>query len=359
MQGFEESVALGELLTALPASRREVFVLTQLLGLTYSEAATVAQCPVGTIRSRVARARGALIAQLTSGQVRPAAAQSDFRSPLRLPVNAGRPGFTAALAFAGPDLVGLATAWTTLVPFPTGRCYPQAAVSLGPDRTVEWQCGAREINELAVRADAQGTGLAAELLEAVTADAPDGRSWLLTSVQSGRAMSFYRRQGWTQATHPASARGEVPLRGDEPTMPGQQGVLRRPTAEEHRWNSKQLPGLLGHRHVVDHPGRRGDERQHAFADPTLHRHGAVDGLVHELLKVLPVAVRQPSGHGRDRLVAAVQHQSGRPNGVLLGIRLGIRKSAVPSDALILASGWSGTMSGKNIDWKGGGPACGS
>ncbi|MFF0300502.1 GNAT family N-acetyltransferase [Streptomyces sp. NPDC004562] len=121
----------------------------------------------------------------------------------RLPVNAGRPGFTAALAFTGRDLVGFTTAWTTPVPFPTGRCYPQAAAGLGPDRTADWLCGAREIDELAVRPAAQGTGLAAALLEAVTEDAPGGRSWLLTSVRSPRAMSFYRSQGWTQATHPS------------------------------------------------------------------------------------------------------------------------------------------------------------
>jgi RNA polymerase sigma-70 factor (ECF subfamily) len=36
-------------------------VLTQLLGLPYAEAAEVAGCPVGTIRSRVARARGDLV----------------------------------------------------------------------------------------------------------------------------------------------------------------------------------------------------------------------------------------------------------------------------------------------------------
>jgi RNA polymerase sigma-70 factor (ECF subfamily) len=36
-------------------------VLTQLLGLSYAEAAEVAGCPVGTIRSRVARARGNLV----------------------------------------------------------------------------------------------------------------------------------------------------------------------------------------------------------------------------------------------------------------------------------------------------------
>ncbi|MEU3616645.1 GNAT family N-acetyltransferase [Streptomyces sp. NPDC006872] len=121
----------------------------------------------------------------------------------RLADDVRRPGFTAALAFAGADVVGFATAWTTLAPFPTDRCYPQAAAGLGPERTVDWLVGAREIDELAVRPAAQGTGLAGDLLEAVTADAPDGRSWLLTSVGSGRAMSFYRRQGWTPATHPS------------------------------------------------------------------------------------------------------------------------------------------------------------
>ncbi|MFI6377284.1 GNAT family N-acetyltransferase [Streptomyces sp. NPDC050546] len=121
----------------------------------------------------------------------------------RLPVDAGRPGFTAALAFEGPDVVGFATAWTTLAPFPTDRCYPQAAAGLGAEHTTEWLVGALEIDELAVRPAARGTGLAARLLEAVTADAPGGRSWLLTSVQSPRAMSFYRGQGWAQATHPS------------------------------------------------------------------------------------------------------------------------------------------------------------
>ena len=42
----------------------DLVVLTQLLGLSYAEAAEVAGCPVGTIRSRVARARGDLVASL-------------------------------------------------------------------------------------------------------------------------------------------------------------------------------------------------------------------------------------------------------------------------------------------------------
>ncbi|MEU4147665.1 sigma-70 family RNA polymerase sigma factor [Streptomyces parvulus] len=64
LPGFEDGVALSELLDALPAERREAFVLTQLLGLPYAEAAELSGCPVGTVRSRVARARAALLRSL-------------------------------------------------------------------------------------------------------------------------------------------------------------------------------------------------------------------------------------------------------------------------------------------------------
>jgi GNAT superfamily N-acetyltransferase len=121
----------------------------------------------------------------------------------RLAADVRRPGFTAALAFAGPDVMGFTTAWTTRTPFPTDRCYPQAAAGLGAERTLRWLCGAREVDEMAVRPAARGTGLAAALLQAVTADAPEGRAWLLTSVRAPRAVAFYRSQGWTQATLPS------------------------------------------------------------------------------------------------------------------------------------------------------------
>ncbi|MEV1331095.1 sigma-70 family RNA polymerase sigma factor [Micromonospora costi] len=52
----------ADLLHRLPAERRGAFVLTQLLGLSYAEAAAVEGVPVGTIRSRVARARDELVA---------------------------------------------------------------------------------------------------------------------------------------------------------------------------------------------------------------------------------------------------------------------------------------------------------
>jgi RNA polymerase sigma-70 factor (ECF subfamily) len=58
------SVAMRALVAALEPVRREAFVLTQVVGLSYAEAADVCSCPVGTIRSRVARARADLVAGL-------------------------------------------------------------------------------------------------------------------------------------------------------------------------------------------------------------------------------------------------------------------------------------------------------
>jgi RNA polymerase sigma-70 factor (ECF subfamily) len=55
------SVDLSMLVDALGEDRRAAFTLTQVLGLSYDEAATVCGVPVGTIRSRVARARGDLL----------------------------------------------------------------------------------------------------------------------------------------------------------------------------------------------------------------------------------------------------------------------------------------------------------
>lgn len=55
-----------QLLGRLDADRRTAFALTQLLGLSYADAAVICACPVGTIRSRVARARDDLIRELDS-----------------------------------------------------------------------------------------------------------------------------------------------------------------------------------------------------------------------------------------------------------------------------------------------------
>ena len=50
-----------DLLRRLSDERRTAFVLTQVVGLSYAEAAAVEEVPVGTIRSRVARARDELV----------------------------------------------------------------------------------------------------------------------------------------------------------------------------------------------------------------------------------------------------------------------------------------------------------
>jgi RNA polymerase sigma-70 factor, ECF subfamily len=60
----DEAVLLEQLIAALDEDRREAFVLTQVLALSYAEAADVCGCPIGTIRSRVARAREDLVAAL-------------------------------------------------------------------------------------------------------------------------------------------------------------------------------------------------------------------------------------------------------------------------------------------------------
>jgi RNA polymerase sigma-70 factor (ECF subfamily) len=61
---------LDDLVAALDTDRREAFVLTQVVGLTYDEAAAVCGCPVGTIRSRVARARADLVGMVARAQAR-------------------------------------------------------------------------------------------------------------------------------------------------------------------------------------------------------------------------------------------------------------------------------------------------
>ena len=63
-----QRVGTAELLRALSGERRTAFVLTQVLGLSYAEAAAVEDVPVGTIRSRVARAREDLVAAVAEAR---------------------------------------------------------------------------------------------------------------------------------------------------------------------------------------------------------------------------------------------------------------------------------------------------
>jgi Sigma-70, region 4 len=72
--------AAGLLVGALEPDRRAAFVLTQMLGCSYAEAAAICDCPIGTIRSRVARAREDLIAMTADPQA-PARAEISLQIP--------------------------------------------------------------------------------------------------------------------------------------------------------------------------------------------------------------------------------------------------------------------------------------
>lgn len=69
----EWSVRSGEVKAAvesLPAPQREVIVLIGMLGVSYEEAASICGCAIGTVKSRLNRARATLLIQLgeSSGQ---------------------------------------------------------------------------------------------------------------------------------------------------------------------------------------------------------------------------------------------------------------------------------------------------
>lgn len=57
-------VEMADAVSRLAPERREAFLLTAVAGFSYAEAAAVCDCPIGTIRSRVARARSDLVAAL-------------------------------------------------------------------------------------------------------------------------------------------------------------------------------------------------------------------------------------------------------------------------------------------------------
>ena len=62
------ALATADLLRQLAPDQRVAFTLTQVLGLSYAEAAEVESVPIGTIRSRVARARSELVAAHRAAQ---------------------------------------------------------------------------------------------------------------------------------------------------------------------------------------------------------------------------------------------------------------------------------------------------
>ena len=77
---------IDEWLSLLDDDRRAAFVLTQFNGLRYDEAAEVLGVPIGTIRSRVARAREQLVEALRSAEAAQIAVGQEPNHVLRRPL---------------------------------------------------------------------------------------------------------------------------------------------------------------------------------------------------------------------------------------------------------------------------------
>ncbi len=70
--GQEEPIHLSDMhraLLTLPAERREALLLVGAGGFSYEEAASICGCAVGTIKSRVGRARAALTSMIEEGAI--------------------------------------------------------------------------------------------------------------------------------------------------------------------------------------------------------------------------------------------------------------------------------------------------
>ena len=64
MEGKEIAATVNRAMDALPKDLRTAITLREIEGLSYEEIASVMNCPVGTVRSRIFRAREAIAAEL-------------------------------------------------------------------------------------------------------------------------------------------------------------------------------------------------------------------------------------------------------------------------------------------------------
>ncbi|MFE4606529.1 sigma-70 family RNA polymerase sigma factor [Kitasatospora indigofera] len=127
-RGFEDGLVLNDLLAFLPAQRREAFVLTQVVGLTYAEVAAMSGCPVGTVRSRVARARDQLVRLVRSAETdaEPGAAPEPVQAATAVPTVV-----PAALPTAAPASVPAVPAPAVPAPVVPAAAVPGAAGPAG------------------------------------------------------------------------------------------------------------------------------------------------------------------------------------------------------------------------------------
>jgi RNA polymerase sigma-70 factor (ECF subfamily) len=64
LMGREIAATVNKAMDALPADLRTAITLREIEGMSYEEIANVMNCPIGTVRSRIFRARDAIAAEL-------------------------------------------------------------------------------------------------------------------------------------------------------------------------------------------------------------------------------------------------------------------------------------------------------
>jgi RNA polymerase sigma-70 factor, ECF subfamily len=65
--GVEDRLRIGQAIRELPDDLRAAFIVIEVLGFTYAEAAAILETKVGTLKSRMHRARARLIEALSEG----------------------------------------------------------------------------------------------------------------------------------------------------------------------------------------------------------------------------------------------------------------------------------------------------
>ncbi len=66
-----DAITVRIAMAAMPASQRDIIALIDIAGLRYAEAAELLEIPVGTVMSRISRARQALLLRISDSNVTP------------------------------------------------------------------------------------------------------------------------------------------------------------------------------------------------------------------------------------------------------------------------------------------------
>ena len=128
-----------------------------------------------------------------------------------------RPGFLAYVArSAGPERtpVGLVYGYDTPHEPPSGAWWARLLDAVGREAAERWVLGQFAFCWFAVVPDAQGSGLGAELYDAVMSRVGTPRAWLVTHGDPSLARDMYDRRGW----------GEL-ARAELGWVPGERAVL--------------------------------------------------------------------------------------------------------------------------------------